>query len=423
MYNNNNSYYFGDVDFPNHLIPRIFIMPENNNVVNRWTRTEWEAVQQRAVNPYRAVEARAVNRLTRVVTGGSSVALGKNEIEFVDYKTVKIKANHYVKDDVYVEFTEDISLDMTDDTNYYSESYKGLNSEGTYWFAMIYTFINSIPYPYASFKIIKREEDITDDVLVIGKLEVVADPSVVGGYAVDEDTIEGDTDGVLYVDALKEDLIHAIATRTAVNYEDESLIFTHDDPTTRTDISRLDAQVQDIQAHVNRFDEEIPAMQEDISELQVPLSYDDLYGPGMPLEDLADYKPKPEGPDPEPGPEPEPGPDPEPEPETDPFEISSVYLDAGVLTVGFNEPMNIHDSEMENAVAFVTSAEDHTVVGYPDSYTVEDGNLMITADFTDTDKYIMISAGLLETQGDMTVQENDIVFSLEEYINGVDDGI
>ena len=394
-------------------------MPENNNnIVNRWTRTEWEAVQQRAVNPYRAVEARAVNRLTRVVTGGSSVALGKNEIEFVDYKTVKIKANHYVKDDVYVEFTEDINLDMTDDTNYYSESYKGLNSEGTYWFAMIYTFVNSIPYPYASFKIIKREEDITDDVLVIGKLEVVADPSVVGGYAVDEDTIEGDTEGVLYVDALKEDLLHAIATRTAVNYENEELIFTHDDPTTRTDISRLDAQVQDIQADVDRFNEQVPVMQEDINELKVPLSYHDLYAPGNPLEDLANYEPIEEDydPDPEPGPEPEPEPEPEP---SNPFEIQSVSLEAGVVTVAFAENVTITDTEMEHGVEYVTSDSDMTVVGYPDSYEAADGALNIAGDFSDTDKWIRIASGLLEASG--TVQSEDIIFNLSEYVDVVNE--
>lgn len=395
-------------------------MPENNNnIVNRWTRTEWEAVQQRAVNPYRAVEARAVNRLTRVVTGGSSVALGKNEIEFVDYKTVKIKANHYVKDDVYVEFTEDINLDMTDDTNYYSESYKGLNSEGTYWFAMIYTFVNSIPYPYASFKIIKREEDITDDVLVIGKLEVVADPSVVGGYAVDEDTIEGAEEGVLYVDALKEDLLHAIATRTAVNYENEELIFTHDDPTTRTDISRLDAQVQDIQADVDRFNEQVPVMQEDINELKVPLSYHDLYAPGNPLEDLANYEPIEEdyGPDdPEPGPEPEPEPEPEP---SNPFEIQSVSLEAGVVTVAFAENVVIADSEMEHGVEYVTSDSDMTVVGYPDSYEATDGALNIAGDFSDTDKWIRIASGLLEASG--TVQSEDIIFNLSEYVDVVNE--
>lgn len=392
-------------------------MAAENTIVNRWTSADWEAVQQRAVNPYRAVEARAVNRLTRVVTKGSSMSLGDNDITFVDYKTINVKANKYVKDDVYIEINEDLDIDLTDDTNYLSTSYKGLNSEGTYWVVMIYTFINSIPYPYASIKIVKREEDLTDEVLVLGKMEVVADPSVVGGYAVDSETIENDDSNILHVDALKIDIEHALATKSAVNLVGENLVFTHDDPLTHTDLSSLDAQVQGMKDEIRELQQSSGSQSQEIEELQeiaVPITYHDLYAPGNPLEDLANYEPIEEDYDPDPESEPEPEPEPEP---ANPFEISSVTLDAGVLTVAFTENVAIHDSEMEHGVEYVTSDSDMTVTGYPQSYEAADGSLAITDEFSDTDKWVRIAAGLLETASDATVQENDIIFNINQYIN------
>ena len=392
-------------------------MAAENTIVNRWTSADWEAVQQRAVNPYRAVEARAVNRLTRVVTKGSSMSLGDNDITFVDYKTINVKANKYVKDDVYIEINEDLDIDLTDDTNYLSTSYKGLNSEGTYWVVMIYTFINSIPYPYASIKIVKREEDLTDEVLVLGKMEVVADPSVVGGYAVDSETIENDDSNILHVDALKIDIEHALATKSAVNLVGENLVFTHDDPLTHTDLSSLDAQVQGMKDEIRELQQSSGSQSQEIEELQeiaVPITYHDLYAPGNPLEDLANYEPIEEDYDPDPESEPEPEPEPEP---ANPFEISSVTLDAGVLTVAFTENVAIHDSEMEHGVEYVTSDSDMTVTGYPQSYEAADGILAITDEFSDTDKWVRIAAGLLETASDATVQENDIIFNINQYIN------
>ena len=159
--------------------------------VQGWTSDDWEEVQQRAVNPFRANEARAVNRLTRILTKGEDAILTQRNIEFIDGTTLRIYKGSYIKDDVYVEFTEDLDLDFTDEDNYYSESYRGMTEAGTYWVALVYTFINSIPNPYATFKIIKREEDISENTLIVVKLEVKEDEENPGSFVIDEDACIG----------------------------------------------------------------------------------------------------------------------------------------------------------------------------------------------------------------------------------------
>lgn len=135
--------------------------------------SEWEAIQERAVNPFRTNEANAVNRLTRIITLGDDVILKDENIEQVDYKTIKVKSNSYVKDDVYIQFDQDVDMDFTDEDNYISRVDKGMDREGTYYLVLHYVYNESIPNPQATFTILKRKEEFTQHSLLLAECIVV----------------------------------------------------------------------------------------------------------------------------------------------------------------------------------------------------------------------------------------------------------
>ena len=137
------------------------------------TPSEWDAIQERAVNPFRSNESNAVNRLTRIITLGDNVILKDKNLESIDYKTIKILANSYVKDDVYIQFDNDVNIDFTDEGNYYSLTDRGMNRPGTYYLTLHYVYNESIPNPIATFKILKNEEELTEQFILLCECKVV----------------------------------------------------------------------------------------------------------------------------------------------------------------------------------------------------------------------------------------------------------
>jgi hypothetical protein len=137
------------------------------------TPSEWDAIQQRAVNPFRSNESNAVNRLTRIITLGQDAILKDNNIESIDFKTIEVIANSYIKDDVYIQFDDNVAIDFTDEGNYYSLTDKGMNRPGVYYLVLHYVYNESIPNPIATIKILKNEEELTEQFILLAKCNVV----------------------------------------------------------------------------------------------------------------------------------------------------------------------------------------------------------------------------------------------------------
>lgn len=137
------------------------------------TPSEWNAIQERAVNPFRAVESNAVNRLTRILTLGKDVILTDHNIAQEDFKTMTVLQNSYVKDDVYIQFDENVNIDFTDEGNYLSLTDRGMNRPGTYYLVLHYVYNESIPFPVATFKILKNPQELTAQSLLLAECKVI----------------------------------------------------------------------------------------------------------------------------------------------------------------------------------------------------------------------------------------------------------
>ena len=136
------------------------------------TKEQWDAIQERACNPFRSNESNAVNRLTKALTLGNDVVLQEHKQEHIDYKTVRVLATSYIKDNAYIEISSDVDLDFTDDDNYLSNTDRGMDVAGTYYIALHYVYSESIPYPVAEIKILKHAAELTDAVLLICNVNV-----------------------------------------------------------------------------------------------------------------------------------------------------------------------------------------------------------------------------------------------------------
>lgn len=132
-----------------------------------FTNEFWDSIQERAVNPFRSNESNAVNRLTRILTLGNNYVLEPEKCALIDYKTVRVLATHYIKDDVYIHFKQDFDLDFTDIDNYYSLTDRGMNRAGIYYVVLHYVFVESIPFPIAKIKILKNQSELTPAFLLL----------------------------------------------------------------------------------------------------------------------------------------------------------------------------------------------------------------------------------------------------------------
>lgn len=136
------------------------------------TKAEWDAIQERACNPFRSNESNAVNRLTKALTLGADVVLQEHKQEHIDYKTVRVLGTSYIKDNAYIEISSNVDLDFTDDDNYLSTTDRGMDVAGTYYIALHYVYSESIPYPVAEIKILKHAAELTEAVVLICNVNV-----------------------------------------------------------------------------------------------------------------------------------------------------------------------------------------------------------------------------------------------------------
>lgn len=137
------------------------------------TSEQWDALQQRAVNPFRSNESNAVNRLTRVLTLGDDVVLEDEKAELISNTTVRVLGTHYIKDDVYIHFKEDVDIDFTDFDNYLSLTDKGMDRAGVYFLVLHYVYNESIPFPIARFKILKNLAELTEASLLVCNANII----------------------------------------------------------------------------------------------------------------------------------------------------------------------------------------------------------------------------------------------------------
>ena len=135
--------------------------------------SEWDAVQERAVNPFRANEANAVNRLTRILTLGKDVILKDHNVSKLDFKTITVLENSYIKDDVYIQFNQNVNIDFTDENNYLSITDRGMDRVGVYYLVLHYVYNESKPFPIATFKILKNTQELTAQSLLLAECKIV----------------------------------------------------------------------------------------------------------------------------------------------------------------------------------------------------------------------------------------------------------
>ncbi len=124
-----------------------------------YTDEQWKLLQERAVDAYRTPESSAVNKLTRMVSGGKNIILDGLLVEDIDPTTLRITKGIAIKDDVLIQFNEDIYIDLTDGRNYWpalSETPNPLDiyeDSGYYYVSINYKFYNARPAPFATVKI------------------------------------------------------------------------------------------------------------------------------------------------------------------------------------------------------------------------------------------------------------------------------
>jgi len=129
------------------------------------TLEQWNAMQERAVNPFRSNESNAVNRLTRILTLGKDVVIKENNstpsVVVIDTSNLNIKQSHYIKDDVYIHMKSDYIIDFRDANSFEVVTDGTMDMAGTYKVVLNYTYSESIPVPVATYKILKPTHPIS----------------------------------------------------------------------------------------------------------------------------------------------------------------------------------------------------------------------------------------------------------------------
>ena len=120
--------------------------------------------QVRSVDPYSENRfSSAINRLTRIVTGGRDVVLLSNEsfeLSYDDsndnYSIITVGPGLCVKDDVTIHITDDVAIDLRDN-DYYIDDTPGMISSGYYYLVLKYQYNRILPAPKAVYKIIRNK--------------------------------------------------------------------------------------------------------------------------------------------------------------------------------------------------------------------------------------------------------------------------
>ena len=118
--------------------------------------------QTRAVDPYASYHSNVVNRLTQMVTAGRNCLFGTHAMEVVinSITQVGVTTGQCFKDNVLIEMTAGLNIDMNDSDFYVDPSSGFWNEAGYYYIVLDYQYNKSRPAPEASLKIIKPSQRV-----------------------------------------------------------------------------------------------------------------------------------------------------------------------------------------------------------------------------------------------------------------------
>jgi len=118
--------------------------------------------QTRAVDPYASYHSNVVNRLTQMVTAGRNCLFGTHAMEVAinSITQVGVTTGQCFKDNVLIEMTAGLNIDLNDSDFYVDPSSGFWNEVGYYYIVLDYQYNKSRPAPEASIKIIKPSQRV-----------------------------------------------------------------------------------------------------------------------------------------------------------------------------------------------------------------------------------------------------------------------
>jgi len=137
------------------------------------TNEQWDAIQTRGVDPFRAVESNEVNKHTRIVSLGRDLILTGGECDKGSWNIVNITQGQFIKDDVYISINNTIFLYFDDPLNYVVVDGNGMDYAGEYYVVLEYVYSEANPPHIAKIKIAKHFSDITDWHIILAKVTVI----------------------------------------------------------------------------------------------------------------------------------------------------------------------------------------------------------------------------------------------------------
>jgi len=118
--------------------------------------------QERVVDPFASYNSNVVNRITEIVTQNTEGMLTVNSMQVEldttsPNNTVIVQPGYAVKDDVLIKITSSHTVDITDLSQYVSETVF-FPGAGNYYLVLEYQYLKQRPAPQANIKIIKPTE-------------------------------------------------------------------------------------------------------------------------------------------------------------------------------------------------------------------------------------------------------------------------
>ena len=118
------------------------------------SEAQWRSIQLRSVDPYASYYSNIVNRHTRTITNGlDTIVFGLDAI-LVDAFSILVKKGIAIKDDVVLQFTTDVTVDLNEPSFYIDGQVA--NSSGIYYLIINYKYEKVKPAPYARIQICRQ---------------------------------------------------------------------------------------------------------------------------------------------------------------------------------------------------------------------------------------------------------------------------
>ena len=169
--------------------------------------------QIRSIDAFSSYDSNIVNRLTRIVSLDDDILLSRDSLQVTNDSTspttVIITPGYVVKDDVFIQQTDDFNVDMTD-PDFYTEA-TALDSTGIYYITLYYTYLKTKPPPEAKIRILKPDQHSNidnDELMFLGAVEINDNYEIEAVYDYDPNDssvgrpISSAGGGVLVVDTL-----------------------------------------------------------------------------------------------------------------------------------------------------------------------------------------------------------------------------